>query len=36
VAGKQATFDFDQLGQLAQATIDGKQTSMVYDAAGSG
>ncbi|MET7339552.1 RHS repeat-associated core domain-containing protein [Nonomuraea sp. NPDC005650] len=34
VAGKQATFDWNQLGELTQATVDGQQTSMVYDADG--
>ncbi|MGR6917467.1 hypothetical protein ACU635_24795 [[Actinomadura] parvosata] len=34
VAGKQATFDWDPLGQAHPATIDGRHTGMVYDAAG--
>ncbi|MEQ4719503.1 RHS repeat-associated core domain-containing protein [Nonomuraea sp. B19D2] len=34
VAGKQATFDWNQLGELTQATVDGQQTGMVYDADG--
>ncbi|RVX41120.1 intein/RHS repeat-associated protein [Nonomuraea polychroma] len=34
VAGKQATFDWNPLGQLDRATIDGQQTSMVYDTDG--
>ncbi|MFI6738920.1 polymorphic toxin-type HINT domain-containing protein [Nonomuraea sp. NPDC050451] len=34
VAGKQATFDWSQLGELTQATVDAQQTSMVYDADG--
>ncbi len=34
VNGKQATFTWNPLGQLDQATIDGQDTSMVYDAAG--
>ncbi|NJP91609.1 hypothetical protein HCN51_19455 [Nonomuraea sp. FMUSA5-5] len=34
VGGKQATFEWDQLDRLAQATIDGQQTTMVYGADG--
>ncbi|MFC5820949.1 RHS repeat-associated core domain-containing protein [Nonomuraea harbinensis] len=34
VDNKQATFTWNPLGQLDQATIDGQDTTMVYDAAG--
>ncbi|MER6004316.1 RHS repeat-associated core domain-containing protein [Nonomuraea angiospora] len=34
VGGKQGTFDWNELGQLARATIEGRQTDMVYDADG--
>ncbi|WP_433434955.1 hypothetical protein [Nonomuraea sp. CA-141351] len=34
VGGKQATFDWNQFGELTQATVDGQQTGMVYDADG--
>ncbi|MFF0869114.1 RHS repeat-associated core domain-containing protein [Nonomuraea sp. NPDC003560] len=34
VGGKQGTFDWDELGHLSKVTIDGQQTSMVYDADG--
>ncbi|MEU0520811.1 RHS repeat-associated core domain-containing protein, partial [Streptosporangium sp. NPDC006007] len=34
VAGKQATFTWNPLGELDKAVVDGRQTSMVYDADG--
>ncbi|WP_228644956.1 DNRLRE domain-containing protein [Microtetraspora sp. AC03309] len=34
VTGKAGTFDWNQLGQLEKATIDGQDTTMVYDAGG--
>ncbi|MFI9556177.1 RHS repeat-associated core domain-containing protein [Nonomuraea endophytica] len=33
-AGKQTTYDWNELGQLSQVTVDGRPTSMVYDAGG--
>ncbi|WP_152990782.1 RHS repeat-associated core domain-containing protein [Sphaerimonospora mesophila] len=34
VAGKNGTFTWNELGQLEKATIDGQDTTMVYDADG--
>ncbi|MFF4772508.1 RHS repeat domain-containing protein [Microtetraspora fusca] len=35
VAGKAATFQWDELGELTKATVDGSDTTMVYDADGN-
>ncbi|MBB5773691.1 RHS repeat-associated core domain-containing protein [Nonomuraea jabiensis] len=34
VAGKQATFTWNPLGQMDKAVVDGQETAMVYDAEG--
>ncbi|MEU8271910.1 RHS repeat-associated core domain-containing protein [Sphaerisporangium sp. NPDC049002] len=34
VASKPATFEWNELGELSKATVDGQDTSMVYDADG--
>ncbi|MEV6983133.1 RHS repeat-associated core domain-containing protein, partial [Sphaerisporangium sp. NPDC051017] len=35
MAGKPASFDWNELGQLTKATVDGQDTRMVYDAEGN-